>query len=105
MRRAFALTRERVRRYTQSRREAERNFYGYSPRPTSRRIRTDPHQGSAIREEQRLERGAAFRTGGEQLYRRKRLGSVREMAPSVRHRGERRDQDSLQVPPWRLQEA
>src|SRR5918995_5274810 len=105
MRRAFARTRERVRRYTQSRREAERNFYGYSPQPTSRRTRTEPHQGSAIREEQRLERGAAFRTVGEQLYRRKRLVSVREMAPSVRHRGERRDEESLQVPLWRLQEA
>src|SRR5918998_3384832 len=79
-------------------REAVRNVYGYSPQPTSRRTRTELHQGQAIREEQRWERGAAFRTGGEQLYRRKRLGSVREMAPSVRHRGERRDQESRQVP-------
>ena len=39
-------------------REVERNFYGYSPQPTSRRTRTELHQGQAIREEQRLERGA-----------------------------------------------
>src|SRR5215211_3908628 len=87
IRRAFARLRVRVRRYTQSKREAETSFYGYSPQPRSPRIRARSDQGSAIREKQRLERGTAFRRGGKQVHRRKWMGSFRKVALSVRHRG------------------
>src|SRR5918999_2187676 len=78
------------------------NLCGHSRQPRSRRTRGKPDQGAAVREKQRLERGSAFLGSGEQVYRRKRLGSLREMAPGVRHRGERRDQESLQIPLWGL---